>query len=69
MWTAGGLDLADLSVPEKNCGTSTGFAAVIVDVAERSVKVAQDFECLKSPDYAQIAAFEALDVILEKEGH
>jgi hypothetical protein len=30
--------------------------------------VVHDFERLKSPDYVQIATFEAPDVILGKEG-
>lgn len=46
----------------------TDFAVVAADVAEISRIVAYDFERLKSPDYAQIAIFEALDVILGKEG-
>jgi len=46
----------------------TDFAVVAADVAEISKMAAHDFERLKSPDYAQIAVFEALDAILGKEG-
>ncbi len=46
----------------------TDFAVEAADVAEILRMVARNFERLKSPDYAQIAVFEALDAILGKEG-
>jgi hypothetical protein len=53
---------------ERNCEMRTDFVVVAADVAEISRMFAHGFERLQSPDYAQIATFGALDVILGKEG-